>query len=88
MPVDDFTTPEPHDLAAEQSVLGSMMLSAAAAEACMSVLSGEDFYRPGHGVIFAAAGALHRAGQSADALRPFKDDAAKPPGLACRGGPL
>jgi replicative DNA helicase len=60
VPNDDFTEPDPHDIAAEQAVLGAMMLSAAAAEECRPVLGPEDFYRPAHGVIFAAITALLR----------------------------
>ena len=54
----DFTEPDPHDTAAEQAVLGAMLLSAAAAAECLSALSSADFYRPAHQVIFAGIRAL------------------------------
>ena len=65
VPDDDFSRTDPHDIAAEQAVLGAMMMSAAAAEECRSVLGQEDFYRPAHGVIFAAITALLSAGSLA-----------------------
>jgi DnaB-like helicase N terminal domain/AAA domain len=64
----DFSRPDPHDLGAEQAALGSMMLSAVAAETCMAALGAEDFYRPGHGLIFAHITAMMRAGEPVDAL--------------------
>jgi hypothetical protein len=67
-PEDDFTEPDPHDMAAEQAVLGAMILSAAAAERCLSALTADDFYRPAHQVIFAGIRTLVRAGEPADAI--------------------
>lgn len=67
-PEDDFASPEPHDIAAEQAVLGAMLLSAAAAEACRSALSADDFYRPAHGVIFRAVTDLMRDREPVDAV--------------------
>ena len=58
---DDFGQPEPHDLAAEQAVLGAMMLSAAAADRCRQALVPDDFYRPAHSMIFAAITTLLRS---------------------------
>ena len=43
----------PQDLDAEQSVLGAMLLSEAAVAEATEVLKAEDFYRGGHGEIFA-----------------------------------
>jgi replicative DNA helicase len=63
---DDFAEPDPHDLAAEQAVLGSMLLSAVAASECLSALNPDDFYRPGHHVIFTAIRTLVRDGKPAD----------------------
>ena len=59
-PADDFPDTTPHDTAAEQAVLGAMLLSAATAAECLSALTAEDFYRPAHQVIFAAVRALTR----------------------------
>lgn len=70
-PGDDFTSPDPHDIAAEQAALGAMLLSAAAAAACLSALSPDDFYRPAHQLIFTAIRALIRDGQPADPVTLF-----------------
>jgi hypothetical protein len=67
-PADEFSASDPHDIAAEQAVLGSMMLSAAAAEACRQALSRDDFYRPAHGVIFRVITAMMNDGEAVDAL--------------------
>jgi len=63
---DDFTTPEPHDLAAEQATLGAMLMSEAAAQACRQALVPADFYRPAHQAVFAAVMAAMRGGLPAD----------------------
>ncbi len=63
---DDFAEPDPHDFAAEQAVLGSMLLSAKAAAECLSALSAGDFYRPAHQVVFAAIRAMGAGGPAAD----------------------
>lgn len=65
---DDFAEPEPHDLPAEQAVLGAMLLSASAAAECLSALSSADFYRPAHQVIFAGIRTLARDDAPADAV--------------------
>jgi len=65
---DDFTQPDPHDLAAEQAVIGSMLLSAAAAAECLETLVAGDFYRPGHRVIFEAVRDMTRDGKPVDAV--------------------
>ena len=76
-PEDDFESPDPHDAAAEQAVLGSMLLSARAAAECMMLLGADDFYRPAHQVVFAAIRAMTHDGQHADAvtLLAWLDDA-------------
>jgi replicative DNA helicase len=56
----------PHDLAAESAVLGAMMNSAAAAEACRQALAAGDFFRPAHGTVFTAILALMRENAPAD----------------------
>ncbi len=56
------TSPElvpPHNLEAEQALLGSMFLSRDAAENALTIVSAEDFYRPAHTKIFAAMEHLH-----------------------------
>jgi hypothetical protein len=67
-PGDDFATPDPHDTAAEQAVLGAMLLSARAAAECLAKLGADDFYRPAHRVIFTGIRALARTDIPADAV--------------------
>ena len=58
----------PHNVEAEESLLGAMLLSreaiAVAAELCTSA----DFYRPAHGHIFDAVVALYAKGEPADPI--------------------
>jgi len=56
----------PHNIEAEQSLLGSMFLSADAVENCIAVVVAEDFYRPPHRKIFAAVKYLHMRGDAVD----------------------
>ena len=66
-PADDYDLP-PHDMLAEQSVLGAMLLSENALEKAQSALSAGDFFRPAHGTIFDACRAVKRAGDAVDAI--------------------
>jgi replicative DNA helicase len=56
----------PHDLHAEQSLLGAMMLEAEAIATAAGVLRAEDFYKPAHAHIFDAIHALYASGQPVD----------------------
>ncbi len=57
----------PHDLAAEASLLGAMLLSANAIGAAAEVrLAAGDFYKPAHGHIYEAIEALYHRGDPAD----------------------
>jgi replicative DNA helicase len=58
----------PFDLAAEQAVLGSMILSGRAGEEVIDLVRPEDFYRPAHETIYRALVALHTAGQAHDPI--------------------
>ena len=58
----------PHNVEAEQAVLGSMFLSREAIESALLLLSADDFYRPAHGKIFRAAEHLQNAGIPVDHL--------------------
>lgn len=58
----------PHDLAAEQSVLGGMMLSPEAIGDVTNYLWPTDFYRPAHQVIYDAILTLYGRGEPADAI--------------------
>ncbi len=56
----------PHNLDAEESVLGAMLLSRDAIAAAVECCSADDFYKPAHGHIFAAITALYTRGEPAD----------------------
>lgn len=56
----------PHDLRAEEALLGAMLLSGDAAAEGIEVLSPSDFYKPAHGHVFAAIEDLYRQGEPAD----------------------
>ena len=58
----------PQDIAAEQSVLGGMMLSKDAIADVIEVLRGVDFYRPAHELVFEAVLDLYGRGEPADAV--------------------
>lgn len=58
----------PQDLAAEQSVLGAMMMSKDAISDVVEVLKGHDFYRPNHEIIFEAILNLYSKGEPADPI--------------------
>ncbi len=58
----------PHNVEAEESVLGAIMLSADAANEVLEKLRAEDFYRPVHQVIFEAIVGLFDANQPIDAI--------------------
>jgi replicative DNA helicase len=56
----------PSDHAAEQSVIGSMLLSKDAIADVAEVIKGVDFYRPAHEIIFDAAMDLYGRGEPVD----------------------
>ncbi|HUI49915.1 MAG TPA: replicative DNA helicase [Acidimicrobiia bacterium] len=57
----------PHNLEAEESLLGAMMLSREAITAAVEAhLEGSDFYKPAHSAIFDAAYSLHSRGEPVD----------------------
>lgn len=58
----------PHDLLAEQSVLGGMMLSKDAVADVYGILRGGDFYVPKHEVIFNALMDLYAHGEPTDEI--------------------
>jgi replicative DNA helicase len=58
----------PNNLAAEQSVLGAMLLSKDAIADVVETLRGQDFYRPAHETIFDAVIDLYSRGEPADAV--------------------
>ncbi|PPK98206.1 replicative DNA helicase [Kineococcus xinjiangensis] len=56
----------PQDIAAEQGVLGGMMLSKDAIADVVEVLKGPDFYRPAHELVYEAILDLYSRGEPAD----------------------
>src|SRR5216684_3213280 len=68
-PAQALTAPiPPQNLDAEESVLGAMMLSAAAIEAVSENIDAGDFYRESHAKIYRAAIELYQHGQPVDAI--------------------
>lgn len=58
----------PHNLEAEESLLGAMLLSADAVAAAIEICDAADFYKPAHGHIFSAIASLTNAGEAVDAV--------------------
>src|SRR3954466_11715106 len=82
----------PQDLDAEQSVLGAMLLSEVAVSEATEVLKAEDFYRGGHGEIFAAMLDLYQQSEPVDQVSVCDrlDQRGSPPqggGRPAAGGP-
>jgi replicative DNA helicase len=65
---EEFDRTPPHDLPAEQSVLGGMLLSKDAIADVVEVLRMVDFYRPAHGLIYEVIGDLYGRGEPADVI--------------------
>ena len=68
MPRVELDRTPPQDLAAEQSVLGGMLLSKDAIADVVEVLREHDFYSPAHQSVYAAILDLYGRGQPADAV--------------------
>ncbi|MDK3255173.1 replicative DNA helicase [Blastococcus capsensis] len=64
----EYDRQPPQDVAAEQSVLGGMLLSKDAIADVVEVLHGNDFYRPAHQVVFDCVLDLYGRGEPADAI--------------------
>ena len=65
---DDFERIPPHDVAAEQCVLGGMLLSKDAISDVIEVIRPTDHYRPAHQLIHEAILDLYGRGEPADAI--------------------
>src|SRR5690606_15016700 len=63
-----FERTPPHNIEAEQSVLGGMLLSKDAIADVVEVLRAEDFYRPAHQIIYDVIIDLYGRGEPADAI--------------------
>lgn len=61
-----MTRTPPHDLDAERSLLGAMLLSTAAVDNASEIVTANAFYRPGHSHIFDAILGLAANGQPVD----------------------
>ncbi|MBO0786643.1 MAG: replicative DNA helicase [Actinobacteria bacterium] len=64
----DFERTPPHDLPAEQCVLGGMLMSKDAISDVLEVLSPGDYYRPAHQLVHEAILDLYGRGEPADAV--------------------
>ena len=67
-PPAEYGRTPPQDVAAEQSVLGGMLLSKDAVADVVEILRGHDFYRPAHESIYEAVLDLYGRGEPADAV--------------------
>jgi replicative DNA helicase len=63
-----FDRTPPQDLAAEQCVLGAMLLSKDAIADVSETIRGTDFYRPAHELVYDAITDLYARGEPADAI--------------------
>jgi replicative DNA helicase len=83
---EDLGRRPPQDIAAEQSVLGGMMLSKDAIADVVEVVRAVDFYRPAHEIVFDAITDLYGRGEPADAVT-VADELTKQGQLSRIGGP-
>src|SRR5438270_10837292 len=77
----------PHNLEAEESVLGSMMLSAEAIAEVIEEIRPEDFYRSSHRVVYEALVHLYSRGEPVDQVT-AKDELQRRGVVEGVGGPL
>jgi replicative DNA helicase len=82
----DFERVPPQDLAAEESVLGGMMLSKDAIADVVEILRPGDYYRPAHEIIHDAILDLYGRGEPADPIT-VADELLKRGDLVRVGGP-
>ncbi|MGI5493042.1 replicative DNA helicase [Microtetraspora malaysiensis] len=68
-----FERTPPHNIEAEQSVLGGMMLSKDAIADVVEVLRADDFYRPAHQIIYDVITDLYGRGEPADSIMILDD---------------
>ena len=65
---EEFERTPPHDIAAEQCVLGGMLLSKDAISDVLEVIKGADYYRPAHQLVHEVILDLYGRGEPADAV--------------------
>jgi replicative DNA helicase len=63
-----FERVPPHNIEAEESVLGSMLMSKDAIAEALELLREEDFYRPAHRTVFRTVLELYAKGEAVDAV--------------------
>jgi replicative DNA helicase len=63
---DEFERTPPHDIAAEQCVLGGMLLSKDAISDVLDVIKAHDYYRPAHQIVHDVVLDLYGRGEPAD----------------------
>ncbi|WP_436839459.1 replicative DNA helicase [Microbispora hainanensis] len=68
-----FERTPPHNIEAEQSVLGGMLLSKDAIADVIEVLRADDFYRPAHQIVFEVITDLYGRGEPADSVTVFDE---------------
>lgn len=68
-----FERTPPHNIEAEQSVLGGMLLSKDAIADVIEILRSDDFYRPAHQIIHDVITDLYGRGEPADAVTVFDE---------------
>jgi replicative DNA helicase len=72
----EFERTPPHDLAAEQCVLGSMLISQTAIAEVIELVQTRDFYRPAHQIVYDRVLDLYGRGDPVDAIT-IKDELLK-----------
>src|SRR5580658_11141301 len=65
---EEFERTPPHDLAAEQCVIGGMLMSKDAISDVLEVIKSSDFYRPAHQIVYEVILDLYGRGEPADAV--------------------
>lgn len=68
-----FERTPPHNIEAEQSVLGGMLLSKDAIADVIEIVRADDFYRPAHQMVFDVITDLYGRGEPADAVTVFDE---------------
>ncbi|MEU6716936.1 replicative DNA helicase [Nonomuraea sp. NPDC046802] len=68
-----FERTPPHNIDAEQSVLGGMILSKDAIADVVEILRSDDFYRPAHQMVYDVITDLYGRGEPADAVTVFDE---------------
>src|SRR6201987_5319816 len=82
---DDFERMPPHDVAAEQCVLGGMLLSKDAISDVIETIRPSDHYRPAHQIVHESILDLYARGEPADAIT-VANELARPGDLPRSGG--